>query len=108
MIMPVSQPTSRKALCRGAEVFRVLKKILSDHGMSTIVDDEAGFAPNFGRNDEWLSTILPAIEKAGCRTGEAYIWSRRSGGGGRPQSPRRHGPRACSPASERHRHVVVR
>ena len=56
MIVPVSQPTFREALRCGAEVFHALKKILSDRGMSTAVGDEGGFAPNFGSNDECLST----------------------------------------------------
>jgi len=54
-------------------VFHALKKILSDRGMSATVGDEGGFAPNFGSNDECLSTILQAIEKAGYRGGEACI-----------------------------------
>ena len=35
--------------------------------MSATADDEGGFAPNFGSNDECLSTILQAIEKTGYR-----------------------------------------
>ncbi|TAM00067.1 MAG: phosphopyruvate hydratase, partial [Paraburkholderia sp.] len=73
MIVPVSQPTFREALRCGAEVFHALKKILSDRGMSTAVGDEGGFAPNFGSNDECLSTILQAIEKAGYRAGEDVL-----------------------------------
>ncbi|CAE6703490.1 Enolase [Paraburkholderia aspalathi] len=73
MIVPVSQPTFREALRCGAEVFHALKKILSDRGMSTAVGDEGGFAPKFGSNDECLSTILQAIEKAGYRAGEDVL-----------------------------------
>ncbi|AIP33975.1 hypothetical protein DR64_7950 [Paraburkholderia xenovorans LB400] len=73
MIVPVSQPSFREALRCGAEVFHALKKILSDRGMSTAVGDEGGFAPNFGSNDECLSTILQAIEKAGYRAGEDVL-----------------------------------
>ena len=73
MIVPVSQPTFREALRCGAEVFHALKKILSDRGMSTAVGDEGGFAPNFGSNDECLSTIVQAIEKAGYRAGEDVL-----------------------------------
>jgi enolase len=73
MIVPVSQPTFREALRCGAEVFQSLKKILSDRGMSTAVGDEGGFAPNFVSNDECLSTVLQAIEKAGYRAGEDVL-----------------------------------
>jgi enolase len=68
-----AQPTFREALRCGAEVFHALKKILSDRGMSTAVGDEGGFAPNFGSNDECLSTIVQAIEKAGYRAGEDVL-----------------------------------
>ncbi|CAH2811917.1 MAG: Enolase (EC [uncultured Caballeronia sp.] len=73
MIVPVSQPTFREALRCGAEVFHALKKILSDRSMNTAVGDEGGFAPNFGSNDECLSTIVQAIEKAGYRAGEDVL-----------------------------------
>jgi enolase len=73
MIMPVSQPSFREALRCGAEVFHALKKILADRGMSTAVGDEGGFAPNFSSNDECLSTVLQAIEKAGYRAGEDVL-----------------------------------
>lgn len=73
MIVPVSQPTFREALRCGAEVFHALKKILSDRGLSTSVGDEGGFAPNFGSNEECLSTIVQAIEKAGYRAGEDVL-----------------------------------
>lgn len=73
MIVPVGQPTFREALRAGAEVFHSLKKILSDRGFSTAVGDEGGFAPNFTSNDDCLSTILQAIEKAGYRPGEDIL-----------------------------------
>ncbi len=73
MIVPVGQPTFREALRAGAEVFHSLKKILSDRGFSTAVGDEGGFAPNFTSNDDCLSTILQAVEKAGYRPGEDIL-----------------------------------
>ncbi|WP_225721663.1 phosphopyruvate hydratase [Candidatus Vallotiella sp. (ex Adelges kitamiensis)] len=73
MIIPVSRPTFREALRCGAEVFHTLHNILSDRGMSTAVGDEGGFSPNFRSNDECLSTILWAIEKAGYRPGEDVL-----------------------------------
>jgi enolase len=73
MIVPVSQSSFREALRCGAEIFHALKKILSDRGMSTAVGDEGGFAPNFSSNDECLSTVIQAIEKAGYRAGEDVL-----------------------------------
>ncbi|RKP46643.1 phosphopyruvate hydratase [Pararobbsia silviterrae] len=73
MIVPVGQSSFREALRCGAEVFHALKKILADKGMSTAVGDEGGFAPNFASNDECLSTVIQAIEKAGYRAGEDVL-----------------------------------
>ncbi|CAM2146806.1 enolase [Pararobbsia alpina] len=73
MIVPVGQSSFREALRCGAEIFHALKKILADKGMSTAVGDEGGFAPNFSSNDECLSTVIQAIEKAGYRAGEDVL-----------------------------------
>jgi len=73
MIVPVGMPTFREALRCGAEIFHVLKKKLSERGMSTAVGDEGGFAPNFSSNHECLSTLLQAIEQAGYRAGEDVL-----------------------------------
>ena len=74
MIMPVGAPTFSEALRMGAEVFHNLRAVLKSKGMSTNVGDEGGFAPNLGSNEEALTCILQAIEKAGYRPGEdVYI-----------------------------------
>ncbi len=73
MIVPVSMTSFREAVRCGAEVFHALKKIIHDQGMSTSVGDEGGFAPNFKSNEECLSTILQAIEKAGYKPGEDVL-----------------------------------
>ena len=70
MIMPVGAPTFSEALRMGAEVFHNLRQVLKSKGMSTNVGDEGGFAPNLGSNEEALTAILQAIEKAGYRPGE--------------------------------------
>lgn len=70
MIMPVSAETFKEALRMGTEVFHNLKKVLSEKGLSTAVGDEGGFAPNLGSNEEALSTIITAIERAGYVPGE--------------------------------------
>ena len=70
MIMPVGAPTFTEALRMGAEVFHNLRQVLKSKGLSTNVGDEGGFAPNLGSNEEALTCILQAIEKAGYRPGE--------------------------------------
>ncbi len=70
MIMPLGAPTFGEALRYGAEVFHVLKKILSEKGLATNVGDEGGFAPNLGSNREALDLLVAAIERAGYKPGE--------------------------------------
>ncbi|MBR6900237.1 MAG: phosphopyruvate hydratase [Bacteroidales bacterium] len=74
MIMPVGAPSFSEALRMGAEVFHNLRSVLKSKGMSTNVGDEGGFAPNLNSNEEAITCILQAIEKAGYRPGEdVYI-----------------------------------
>lgn len=70
MIMPVGAKSFREALRMGAEVFHNLAKVLKEKGYSTSVGDEGGFAPNLKSNEEALSTIIEAINKAGYKPGE--------------------------------------
>ena len=74
MIMPVGAPSFSEALRMGAEVFHNLKSVLKKAGYSTNVGDEGGFAPNLKSNEEAITVILQAIEKAGYKPGaDAYI-----------------------------------
>jgi enolase len=70
MIMPVGAPHFGDALRMGAEIFHVLKSLLSDAGMSTAVGDEGGFAPSINSSDEALDYITRAIETAGYKPGD--------------------------------------
>ncbi|MEJ8307347.1 phosphopyruvate hydratase [Saccharibacillus sacchari] len=70
MVLPVGAPTFKEALRMGAEIFHNLKAVLSSKGLATAVGDEGGFAPNFTSNEEALSTIIEAIEKAGYTPGK--------------------------------------
>ncbi|MEO0639428.1 MAG: phosphopyruvate hydratase, partial [Bacteroidota bacterium] len=70
MIMPVKAETFGEALRMGAETFHHLKSVLKAKGLSTNVGDEGGFAPNLKSNEEAVTIILEAIEKAGYRPGE--------------------------------------
>ncbi|MCH7589802.1 phosphopyruvate hydratase [PVC group bacterium] len=65
MIMPVGAETFRDALRMGAEIFHTLKGVLKAKGLNTAVGDEGGFAPNLNSNEEALSVIMEAIDKAG-------------------------------------------
>jgi len=70
MIMPVGASRFSEALRMGSEVFHHLKDVLKKQGYSTNVGDEGGFAPNLKSNEEAVTVILQAIEKAGYRPGE--------------------------------------
>jgi enolase len=69
MILPVGAPSFREALRMGAEIFHNLKAVLKDKGLNTAVGDEGGFAPNLASNEEAITTILTAIERAGYKPG---------------------------------------
>src|SRR5690606_5101062 len=45
------------------------KAVLKAKGLNTAVGDEGGFAPNLSSNEEALSSIVEAIEKAGYEPG---------------------------------------
>lgn len=70
MIMPVGAPSFSEALRYGAEIFHALKTVLSDKGYNTAVGDEGGFAPDLKSNEEAITVILEAIEKAGYVAGK--------------------------------------
>ncbi|MFD1773890.1 phosphopyruvate hydratase [Paenibacillus rhizophilus] len=69
MVLPVGAPTFKEALRTGAEIFHNLKSVLKGKGLNTAVGDEGGFAPNFTSNEDALSSIMEAIEKAGYKPG---------------------------------------
>ena len=73
MIMPVSAPSWSEALRRCAEVFHTLKSVLKAHNIPvTGVGDEGGYAPMLKKDEDALSMIVEAIEKAGYRPGEDF------------------------------------
>ncbi|MFO7569431.1 MAG: phosphopyruvate hydratase, partial [Smithellaceae bacterium] len=51
-------------------VFHALKSVLKGKGYNTAVGDEGGFAPNLKSNEEALSLIMTAIEKANYKPGK--------------------------------------
>ncbi len=70
MIMPVGAKNFNECIRMGAEIYHNLKKVLKEKGLSTAVGDEGGFAPNVKDEDEALSIIIEAINKAGYKPGE--------------------------------------
>ncbi|MEO4054510.1 phosphopyruvate hydratase [Solibacillus sp. CAU 1738] len=70
MVMPVGASSFKEAVRIGAEIFHSLKAVLKAKGYNTAVGDEGGFAPNLGSNEEAITVILEAIEKAGYKPGE--------------------------------------
>ncbi len=70
MIMPIGAPTFRECLRMSCEVFHNLKALLKANGKGTSVGDEGGFAPDLKSNEEGISYIIQAIEKAGYKPGK--------------------------------------
>ncbi len=70
MIAPIGAPKFSEALRMATEIFHNLKSLLKSKGLATSVGDEGGFAPNLKANEEALSSIIPAIEKAGYKPGK--------------------------------------
>jgi enolase len=70
MVMPVGAPSFSEGLRWGTEVFHALKKVLAARGLNTNVGDEGGYAPSLSSNEEAITVILEAIEKADYRAGD--------------------------------------
>jgi enolase len=70
MVLPVGAGTFADALRMGAETYHSLKSVLKQHGLSTGVGDEGGFAPDLANNRAALDLIVEAIGKAGLEPGE--------------------------------------
>ena len=69
MITPIGAETFEDALRWGAETYHALKSVLKQHGLSTGVGDEGGFAPDLEHNRAALDLIVEAIGKAGFTPG---------------------------------------
>ena len=69
MIMPVSACSFSEALRMSAEVFHTLKKVVPSSG----VGDEGGYAPDLAADEDALSALMKAIEKAGYKPGDDFM-----------------------------------
>lgn len=70
MIVPSGAESFKQALRWAVEVYHSLKRILKKKGLSALVGDEGGFAPDLKSNEEALNLIVEAIERAGYKPGE--------------------------------------
>ena len=75
MIMPVGAPSFTEGLRWCAEVNHTLKGVLKESGHSTGVGDEGGFAPDLKTNAEPFEYITKAVELAGFKPGEDFMYA---------------------------------
>lgn len=70
MVMPLGAQSFAEALRWGSEIYQNLKQVLKNHGYTTLVGDEGGYAPALKTNAEAVEVILEAIERAGYTAGD--------------------------------------
>ena len=70
MIVPVGAPTFREGIRWIAETYHVLRRNLSERGLTTTVGDEGGFAPSLESNRAAMDLLIQAIEATGRRPGD--------------------------------------
>jgi enolase len=67
MVVPVGADSFSEGLRIGVEVYQSLKKVLGERGLSTLVGDEGGFAPDLATSEDAIELILEGAERAGHR-----------------------------------------
>jgi enolase len=67
MVVPAGADSLSAGLQIGVEVYHALKKLLTERGLSTLVGDEGGFAPDLDASEAAIDLILEAAERAGHR-----------------------------------------
>ena len=70
MIQPAGFETFEQALRAGVEIYHALKTVLKERGLGTGVGDEGGFAPSLEDNEDALTAIELAVDRAGYAWGE--------------------------------------
>ena len=73
MVMPAGGESFKEALRMGAEIFHSLKTVLKNRNCNTAVGDEGGFAPDLSSNEEAISVIIEAVERAKYVPGEDVL-----------------------------------
>ena len=69
MVVPLGAPSFREGLRWAAETFHALARLLHERGLSTTVGDEGGYAPRVESNEEGVTLVVEAIERAGYEPG---------------------------------------
>ena len=67
MLVPAGADSFAEGLRIGVEVYHSLKKVLTERGLSTLVGDEGGFAPDLDSSEAAIDLILEAADRAGHR-----------------------------------------
>jgi enolase len=67
MVMPLGAQSFDEALVMTAEVYRAAGELMTEAGTLYGVADEGGFWPAFDSNEEALTMVVRAIERAGYR-----------------------------------------
>ncbi|MEA2396474.1 MAG: enolase [Thermoleophilaceae bacterium] len=70
MIVPVGASSFSDGLRSGVEVFHALARTLHDRGLTTLVGDEGGYAPDLESNEAALQMLIEGIEAAGYVPGD--------------------------------------
>jgi len=70
MVMPVGAASFGEALRWGVETYHALAGVLASRHLSTAVGDEGGFAPDLATNEDAVTVLMEAIERAGRIPGE--------------------------------------
>lgn len=70
MIQPVGAESFSQCLQMGAEIYHALGKLLKEQHLSTTVGDEGGYAPDLEDEEQALSLLVCAVERAGYQPGQ--------------------------------------
>jgi enolase len=70
MVMALSAQSFREAAAITAEIYRAAGELMKEAGKLQGVADEGGFWPAFDSNEEALSMLMRAIERAGFQPGD--------------------------------------
>ncbi len=70
MVVPMAAASFSEALCVSAEVYRAAGALMHEAGTRFGVADEGGYWPAFDSNEEALTMLVRAIERAGYSPGD--------------------------------------
>ena len=70
MVIPMSATSFSEALCVSAEVYRAAGVLMHEAGTRFGVADEGGYWPEFASNEDALTMLVRAIERAGYSPGD--------------------------------------